>query len=173
MASRGEGGTQMGTVKAMAIISSSSSSGEDNLRGSLQFLQDSSTGVTYIKGRIAGITPGFHGLHIHSLGDTISPCCISTGPHFIPLTKDDEAPSHQNCHALNLGNIVAGPDGIAEISIADKHIPLTGPHSVLGHALVVHANADDLGRGGTEPGKTNGNGGLRVGFGIIMLQPSV
>lgn len=170
MAGSGEAGIQTGTVKALAIISSSSSSsGDNNLRGFLRFLQDSSTGVTDVEGRIAGLTPGIHGLHIPAFGDTTNGCS-STGSYFHPLNKSHGALSDQNRHACDLGNIIANPHGIAEVSIKDEHIPLTGPHSVMGRAVVVDADADDLGRGANEFSRGTGNAGGRVGCGIIRLQ---
>uniref|UniRef100_A0A822ZK39 Superoxide dismutase [Cu-Zn] n=1 Tax=Nelumbo nucifera TaxID=4432 RepID=A0A822ZK39_NELNU len=63
--------------------------------------------------------------------------------------------------------------GVAEISIKDMQIPLTGQHSILGRAVVVHADPDDLGRGGHELSKTTGNAGGRIGCGIIGLQSAV
>ncbi|KAH7842666.1 hypothetical protein Vadar_007847 [Vaccinium darrowii] len=155
----------MGTVKAVALIA-----GEPNVRGTLQFLQDPK-GSTHIKGRITGLSPGLHGFHIHALGDTTNGC-NSTGPHFNPLKKNHGAPSDKERHAGDLGNIVAGPDGVAEISIQDMLIPLSGHHSILGRAVVVHADPDDLGRGGHDLSKTTGNAGARVGCGIIGLQSS-
>ncbi|KAF7145089.1 hypothetical protein RHSIM_Rhsim04G0091600 [Rhododendron simsii] len=120
----------MATVKAVALIA-----GDLHVKG-----------ATHITGRITGLTPGLHGFHIHALGDTTNGC-NSTGPHFNPLKKNHGAPSDKERHAGDLGNIVAGPDGVAEISIEDTLIPLTGHHSILGRAVVVHADPDDLGRG--------------------------
>ncbi|PON44084.1 Superoxide dismutase (Cu/Zn) / superoxide dismutase copper chaperone [Parasponia andersonii] len=131
----------MSTLKAVALITGDSST----IRGSLQFVQDSN-GPTQVKGRITGLSPGLHGFHIHSLGDTTNGC-NSTGPHFNPLKKDHGAPSDKERHAGDLGNIVAGPDGVAEVSIKDWQIPLSGLNSILGRAVVVHADPDDLGRG--------------------------
>ncbi|GAB2211223.1 hypothetical protein Droror1_Dr00016516 [Drosera rotundifolia] len=154
------------TVKAIAIIA-----GDADVKGSLQFTQDSA-GVTHVKGRITGLRPGFHGFHIHALGDT-SNGCISTGPHFNPLKKEHGASRDGERHAGDLGNIFAGHDGVAEVSIRDNQIPLNGVHSILGRAVVVHADPDDLGRGGHELSKSTGNAGARVGCGIIGLQSSV
>ncbi|CAB4316196.1 unnamed protein product [Prunus armeniaca] len=63
--------------------------------------------------------------------------------------------------------------GVAEVSLKDWQIPLSGPHSILGRAVVVHADPDDLGKGGHELSKTTGNAGARVGCGIIGLKSSV
>jgi Cu/Zn superoxide dismutase len=52
-------------------------------------------------------------------------------------------------------------------------ISLSGPHSILGRAVVVHADSDDLGRGGHELSKTTGNAGARIGCGIIGLRSAV
>ncbi|XP_044455440.1 superoxide dismutase [Cu-Zn] 4A isoform X1 [Triticum aestivum] len=49
-------------------------------------------------------------------------------------------------------------------------IPLTGPNSIVGRAVVVHGDADDLGKGGHELSKSTGNAGARVACGIIGLQ---
>ncbi|XP_047327677.1 superoxide dismutase [Cu-Zn] 2 [Impatiens glandulifera] len=159
----------MGTVKAVVIISGD---GDHNVRGSLQFVQDLKGGITHVKGRIEGLTPGPHGFHIHALGDTTNGC-NSTGPHFNPLNKEHGSPTDLVRHAGDLGNIVAGPDGVVEVSISDTQIPLSGHHSILGRAVVVHADPDDLGRGGHQLSKTTGNAGARVGCGIIGLQSSV
>ncbi|PIN20422.1 Superoxide dismutase [Handroanthus impetiginosus] len=91
----------------------------------------------------------------------------AAGPHFNPLKKDHGSPLDDERHAGDLGNIVAGTDGVAEISITDEQIPLSGPYSILGRAVVVHADPDDLGKGGHELSKTTGNAGARVGCGNI------
>uniref|UniRef100_A0A803MN70 superoxide dismutase n=2 Tax=Chenopodium quinoa TaxID=63459 RepID=A0A803MN70_CHEQI len=130
----------MSTVKGVAVISGAN----NTINGSLHFIQ-TSNGITHVKGRIAGLTPGLHGFHIHSLGDTTNGC-NSTGPHFNPLKKDHGAPFDSERHAGDLGNIVANSDGVAEVSIIDSQIPLSGQHSILGRAVVVHADPDDLGR---------------------------
>lgn len=159
-------GAATSSVKAVALIT-----GDPNVKGSLQFVRLPS-GATQVTGRITGLSPGSHGFHIHALGDTTNGC-NSTGPHFNPLKKNHGAPTDEERHAGDLGNIVAGPDGVAHVSITDMQIPLIGVHSILGRAVVVHADHDDLGKGGHELSKTTGNAGARVGCGIIGLQSSV
>uniref|UniRef100_A0A6I9SD65 Superoxide dismutase [Cu-Zn] n=1 Tax=Elaeis guineensis var. tenera TaxID=51953 RepID=A0A6I9SD65_ELAGV len=94
----------------------------------------------------------------------------NAGPHFNPAGKEHGAPEDENRHAGDLGNVTAGEDGTVNFSIIDKQIPLSGPNSIIGRAVVVHADPDDLGKGGHELSKSTGNAGGRVACGIIGLQ---
>ena len=40
-------------------------------------------------------------------------------------------------HVGDLGNVVAGDDGVAKISLTDHLLSLTGPNSIIGRTLVV------------------------------------
>ncbi|KAH9300108.1 hypothetical protein KI387_011691, partial [Taxus chinensis] len=116
---------------------------------------------TKVFGKLTGLKPGLHGFHVHAIGDTTNGC-LSTGPHYNPLHKEHGAPQDENRHAGDLGNIIAGQDGVAHLSIEDWQIPLKGPDSIVGRAVVVHADPDDLGRGGHELSKSTGNAGGRI-----------
>ncbi|KAL6132615.1 hypothetical protein ACLB2K_064855 [Fragaria x ananassa] len=124
-----------------------------------------SSGPTTVTGNITGLKPGLHGFHVHALGDTTNGC-MSTGPHFNPAGKEHGAPEDENRHAGDLGNITVGDDGKACFTIVDKQIPLTGPHSIIGRAVVVHGDPDDLGKGGHELSKSTGNAGGRIACGF-------
>ncbi|KAI4350024.1 hypothetical protein L6164_010552 [Bauhinia variegata] len=150
-------------VKAVAVLSSS-----EGVAGTIYFNQEGD-GPTTVTGNISGLKPGLHGFHVHALGDTTNGC-MSTGPHFNPAGKEHGAPEDENRHAGDLGNVNAGADGTVSFSVTDKQIPLTGPNSIIGRAVVVHADPDDLGKGGHELSKTTGNAGGRVACGIIGLQ---
>jgi Cu-Zn family superoxide dismutase len=98
------------------------------------------------------------------------------GPHFNPGGKAHGAPGDEERHAGDLGNITAGADGSAAIELTDTQIPLSGPNSILGRAVVVHELADDLGKGdssevGTQgkTSKTTGNAGARLACGVIGM----
>jgi Cu-Zn family superoxide dismutase len=119
---------------------------------------------TTVTGKVQGLTPGKHGFHVHALGDTTNGC-LSTGPHFNPNNKEHGAPEDTIRHAGDLGNITAGEDGVAEVSLKDLQIPLTGVNSIIGRAVVVHADPDDLGKGGHELSKSTGNAGGRLACG--------
>ncbi|KAB1995909.1 hypothetical protein E1A91_D13G197400v1 [Gossypium mustelinum] len=150
-------------VKAVAVLSSN-----EGVSGTVFFSQEGD-GPTTVTGNLSGLKPGLHGFHVHALGDTTNGC-MSTGPHFNPAGKEHGAPEDENRHAGDLGNVTVGDDGCASFSIADKQIPLTGPNSIIGRAVVVHADPDDLGKGGHELSKSTGNAGGRVACGIIGLQ---
>ncbi len=59
-----------------------------------------------------------------------------------------------------------------EFEMHDHLVKLIGPLSVIGRAIVVHANRDDLGKGGHELSLTTGNAGGRVACGVIGIAAS-
>ncbi|KZV37632.1 superoxide dismutase [Dorcoceras hygrometricum] len=129
-------------------------------------------GPTTVKVRISGLTPGKHGFHLHEFGDTTNGC-ISTGAHFNPKGLTHGAPEDEVRHAGDLGNIVANAEGVAEATITDSQITLSGPNSVVGRAFVVHELEDDLGKGGHELSLSTGNAGGRLAcgtFGLVKAQ---
>ena len=98
--------------------------------------------------------------------------CTTAGPHYNPFKKEHGGPDDEERHVGDLGNVEAGADGIAKYYREDHLITLYGAYSVLGRACVVHADEDDLGRGGHKLSKTTGNAGARVACGVIgTLQP--
>eukprot|EP00899_Mesostigma_viride_P009101 jgi/Mesvir1/18192/Mv09478-RA.1 len=146
----------MAPIKAVCVLNGS-------VEGVITFTQDGND-ATEVSGSIKGLTPGKHGFHIHAMGDTTNGCA-STGPHFNPTNATHGAPEDAVRHAGDLGNVVAGADGVATVAIKDAHIPLTGPNSIVGRAVVVHADEDDLGRTTHELSKTTGNAGARLACG--------
>lgn len=54
--------------------------------------------------------------------------------------------------------------------ITDSIISLVGKYSILGRAVVVHSDVDDLGRGGFSDSLTTGHAGTRVACGVIGIQ---
>ncbi|KAM3302980.1 superoxide dismutase [Capsicum chacoense] len=152
------------TKKAVAVLKGSS-----NVEGVVTLSQDDD-GPTTVNVRITGLTRGLHGFHLHEYGDTTNGC-MSTGAHFNPNNLTHGAPGDKIRHAGDLGNITANADGVAEATIIDNQIPLTGPNSVVGRALVVHELEDDLGKGGHELSLTTGNAGGRLACGVVGLTP--
>jgi Cu-Zn family superoxide dismutase len=109
--------------------------GTAGVTGTITFTAEG--GSTKVTGEITGLAPGEHGFHIHQLGDTTNGC-MSTGPHFNPAGKKHGAPTDEERHAGDLGNITAGADGVAKVDITDVQIPLDGPNTIVGRAVVCH-----------------------------------
>jgi len=80
--------------------------------------------------------------------------------------KDNLAPFR---HAGDLGNVTADDSGKAAICITDAQVTLVGPQSVIGRTVVIHADVDDLGKGGHELSSTTGNAGGRLACGVIGI----
>ncbi|ELU08058.1 hypothetical protein CAPTEDRAFT_181944 [Capitella teleta] len=141
--------------------------GSTPVEGTINFTQEGDGPVT-LEGQIAGLAPGKHGFHVHEFGDNTNGC-VSAGSHFNPFGKTHGGPDSEVRHVGDLGNAVAGDDGIAKINITDDQVTLTGPHSVIGRTMVVHADPDDLGLGGHELSPTTGNAGGRLACGVIGI----
>jgi Cu-Zn family superoxide dismutase len=110
---------------------------------------------------ISGLTPGEHGFHIHEYGDCNCDDAVCAGDHFNPTNEPHASPHDAHRHAGDLGNIVADEHGNAQLSYIDSHLTLNGPHSIVGKAVIVHADKDDL------VSQPTGNAGKRIGCGVI------
>ena len=140
----------------------------DKVKGTLLFIQAPGT-PTLIRGTITGLEPGEHGFHIHEFGDT-SDGCKSMGGHYNPDGVDHG--NEDNGHVGDLGNITADANGLASVKKIAGRVDLLGDRSVIGRGLVVHADRDDLGKGGDAESLKTGNAGDRLACGIIALRDS-
>lgn len=132
---------------------------KSTVAGIVRFVQKGDT--VEIIGEITGLTPGKHGFHVHEFGDISGKDGLTTGGHFNP-DKMPHGPEHaEKRHVGDLGNIVADKDGKAVINMKDAIIRLNGDHSIIGRAIIVHANSDDF----SQP---VGNAGPRVA-GVIGI----
>ena len=110
-----------------------------------------------------GLTPGKHGFHIHEYGDCSRLDGKSAGGHFNPDGKKHGAPNSEERHVGDLGNLLANEKGKAYYEIIDSYISFSGPHSIIGRAIIVHAGEDDL------TSQPTGAAGARVACGVIGL----
>lgn len=85
------------------------------------------------------------------------------------LQRDHGAPEDENRHVGDLGNIHANSSSIAVVDITDSLISLNGPNCIIGRGLVIHADKDDLGRGGFTDSKTTGHAGARIACGVVAI----
>ena len=64
-------------------------------------------------------------------------------------------------HAGDLGNVEADASGTATFDFLVRKFTLSGKDSIIGRALVIHRDEDDL---ASQPA---GNSGPRIGWGVI------
>jgi Cu-Zn family superoxide dismutase len=112
---------------------------------------------------VEGLKPGQeHGLHIHEKGDCSSGDGMSAGGHFNPHGKPHGHPKSSERHAGDLPSLSANKQGRAKVQVeVDGLTVAPGPASVVGRAVIVHADPDDY---KTQP---TGNAGARLACGVI------
>jgi len=129
--------------------------------------QASGDGVR-IEADITGLSPDArHGFHIHEYGDCSAPDASSAGGHYNPLNRPHGGPDDTERHMGDMGNLNSGSDGTAGYERIDRIIEISGTHTILGHAVIVHSGEDDF---TTQP---TGDAGSRLACGVIgIAQPA-
>lgn len=135
--------------------------------GSATF-EDAPTGVL-IRLDLRGLTPGWHGLHLHETGACTDEKFTSAGAHINhgPAKKPHGLLNADGPDFGDLENIHVGADGAAKAEIFTHLVSLKGSGGRPGllddngSSIVVHAKADDY------VAAPAGNSGDRVGCGTI------
>lgn len=135
--------------------------GTNTVKGTVKFIQEKD-GVR-VSANISGLTPGAHGFHIHEKGDCNSPDGMSAGGHFNPGKQEHGGPHSEHHHGGDFGNLEADKNGVAKIDEVFSWLSMSGPDSIVGRAVIVHAKADDL------KSQPAGNAGGRIGCGVIQI----
>lgn len=114
---------------------------------------------------VTGLTPGPHGIHVHTVGKCAGPEFTTAGGHFNPGAKKHGLESAMGHHGGDLPNLMVGADGAGDLTATLEGVTLERGKASLFHkggtALVVHAGEDDE---KTDPA---GNSGARVACGVI------
>jgi len=148
-----------------SAVAKLSAKGGSQVRGEIKFTQVGSH--VRIEGEVTGLAPGARGLHIHEKGDCSAADAASAGGHFDPREPKNWSTRHggphtAERHAGDLGNIVFDQSGKAVVNMMVGGIAVDrGPIGIIGRALVVHFQADDL---KTDP---TGDAGARAACGVI------
>jgi Cu-Zn family superoxide dismutase len=115
-----------------------------------------------VEARIAGLTPGEHGFHVHEAGDCSAPDASSAKGHFNPAAKQHGHYSGAEHHAGDMPNLVADASGNATVSGEVSMLSLgSDANSIVNRSVVIHADPDDY------KSQPAGNSGKRVACGAI------
>ncbi len=118
-----------------------------------------------VRVEVNGLTPGFHGFHVHATGVCTAPF-TSAGPHFNPGET-----GHPN-HAADMPVLLVNADGTGEARFVSDRLRIA---DVVGKALIVHAGPDNYANiptrySATGPDATTlatGDAGGRAACGVI------
>lgn len=154
--------SQRSATARVALAEISATEGHE-AAGTVRFTAEGDT--VRVQGRITGLEPGAHGLHIHAKGDCSAPDASTAGDHYSPDDNPHGSPRDlPDAHHLgDLGNVVADDQGIADVAAEDPEMRLSGPESIVGKAVIVHEGRDDL------ESQPSGDSGARVGCGVIRM----
>jgi Cu-Zn family superoxide dismutase len=135
-------------------------------------LKEKSTTMTTIEAHITGLQPNRkYGWHIHEAGDLRVDAdgkpCSGACAHYNPFNKKHGGSKSRERHIGDLGNIVTDDNGNSSTTLNMSTIKLKGKYSVIGRTIVIHANEDDLGKGGTEDSMKTGSAGGRLACAVI------
>ena len=133
------------------------------LPGGTAQLLTSGTQVT-ISIAVVGLTPGVHGLHLHTTGSCTAPDFASAGAHLNPGGHQHGTSNPAGPHLGDLPNVTVGSNGTGTVSATlpgTRDEVLAQLFDTDGTAVVVHANADDY---RTDP---SGNSGGRIACGVL------
>ena len=136
-------------VAAMSISGQAAARGGDNdtakvrLRnaagaviGEVKFEQERN-GVK-VEVNVHGLTPGFHGFHVHTVGSCVAPDFVSAGGHFNPLGHNHPM------HSGDMPSLLVNADGSGEASFMTGSFKVADLLDADGSAVIVHAGPDNF-----------------------------
>jgi superoxide dismutase, Cu-Zn family len=117
-----------------------------------------------IEAKVAGLTPGEHGFHIHEAGDCSAPDASSAKGHFNPSGKAHGHFASDEHHGGDMPSLIANAQGEAIYTAELRGLTLSGETGVLGRSVVIHADPDDY------KSQPAGNSGKRIACGVIAAR---
>lgn len=133
-------------------------------QGTVRFVQ-LPDGAVEVSVDLSGVPPGVHGFHVHDKGDC-GDNGNAAGGHFNPTGAAHGAPAAGPHHAGDFGNVTADASGRVQTRFTTRAVSVEpGTNSAVGHAVILHANPDDL---TTQP---TGNAGGRIACGVVQMNP--
>ena len=136
----------------------------DGIVGVVKLTQNA--GVVRVRVRVHGLPAGFHGFHVHAVGECTPPLFTSAGGHFNPGLAGHPG------HAGDMPVLLVNADGTGEARFRTDRFSVA---DVLGRAFIVHANPDNYGNiptryaaaGPDAATLATGDAGSRIACGVI------
>jgi superoxide dismutase, Cu-Zn family len=94
-------------------------------------------GKTEVEAEVWRIPPGYHGLHVHTVGECVPPF-TSAGGHYNPTGA-----THGD-HAGDLPTLLVNQDGTGEIEFETDRFSVRELFDADGSAMIVHADRDNF-----------------------------
>lgn len=158
-------GNELGTVSFSVIT--------DEMVRDMDFPEGSLEGAVAIWVQVQGLTPGFHGFHIHGVG-TCDPsgerAFVSAGRHL-----HSEGQVHGQ-HTGDLPSLLVSESGVAVLVLASDRFTFDDLMDEDGSAVIIHTGGDNFGNipadrydpDADETTLNTGDAGGRAGCGIIQ-----
>ena len=90
-----------------------------------------------VRAQVEGLTPGFHGFHVHSVGECVPPF-TTAGGHYNP-----DGTGHGS-HAGDMPSLLVLDDGTAQLQFATDRFTIAELFDADGTAIIVHALPDNF-----------------------------
>lgn len=94
-------------------------------------------GKVIVRGEVSGLTPGFHGFHVHTVGQCTPPFATAGG-HYNPGGVG------HGSHAGDMPSLLVLDDGTAEAQFATDNYTIDELFDADGSAIIIHAGADNF-----------------------------
>lgn len=169
--------------------------GTGNAIGTVRFIP-TDDGKVSVRVAASGLTPGFHGFHVHATG-TCDPAAKDTAGNTVPFLtagghyNPDTTATH-GAHAGDMPPLLVTADGNAQLRFKTDRFRNRDLRDADGSAVILHAGADNLAHipGATPTGgeryhshvddvfgpdaatKATGDAGARYGCGVIEKRTS-
>jgi Cu-Zn family superoxide dismutase len=134
--------------------------------GWARFTEDAA-GRLHVVVQVEGLTPGRHGIHLHSVASCVGPTFASAGAHHNPLGDLHGLDDPAGAHAGDLPNLTVNAEGRGHLAaVSDRATLSMGPVSLFdsdGSALIIHAAEDDQ-----QATSATGNSGASVACGVVI-----
>lgn len=91
----------------------------------------------------SGMTPGEHGIHVHTTGKCDGPKFESAGGHWNPTGAKHGLSNPQGQHQGDMPNLTVASDGTGKIDYVIRDAAITNMMDADGAALIIHAKVDD------------------------------